>query len=153
MPHRLDAWMYKGGRPNRVARLLNGIWRRMAAAGWAPQRLSALEVRGRRSGKPISFPVVVADYEGERYLVAMLGEDVNWVANVRAAGGRAALSHGRREAVHLGEVDPDARAPILKRYLQLAPGARSHVPVDPKAPVEEFERVAAEHPVFRVRTD
>jgi hypothetical protein len=24
------------------------------------------------------FPVVVADYEGERYLVAMLGEGVNW---------------------------------------------------------------------------
>ena len=30
-----------------------------------------LEVRGRRSGRVISFPVVIADYGGERDLVAM----------------------------------------------------------------------------------
>jgi hypothetical protein len=113
MPHQLDRWMYRGGRPNRVARFLNGIWRRMAAAGLAPQRLNALEVRGRLSGRRTSFPVVVADHEGERYLVAMLGEHVNWVANVRAAGGQAVLRHGRRsEPVRLEEVDPGARAPI-----------------------------------------
>jgi hypothetical protein len=57
-------------------------------------RLAALEVRGRRSSRLISFPVVVADYQGERYLVAMLGEGTNWVHNVRAAGG-AMLRHGR----------------------------------------------------------
>lgn len=154
MPHQLDRWMYRGGRPNRVARFLNGIWRRMAAAGLAPQRLNALEVRGRLSGRRTSFPVVVADHEGERYLVAMLGEHVNWVANVRAAGGQAVLRHGRRsEPVRLEEVDPGARAPILKRYLELAPGARAHIPVDPQAPLEEFERVAAQHAVFRVRAD
>jgi hypothetical protein len=53
--------MYRGGRPNRVARFLNGIWGRMAAARMAPKRMSTLEVRGRRSGRLISFPVVVAD--------------------------------------------------------------------------------------------
>ena len=89
--------MYKGGRPNRVARFLNGIWCRMAAAGMAPKQLSTLEVRGRRSGDRISFPVVVADYGEERYPVAMLGEGVNWVANVRAARGEAVLRHGRGE--------------------------------------------------------
>jgi hypothetical protein len=86
--------------------------------------------------------------------VAMLGEHVNWVANVRAAGGQAVLRQGRRsEPVRLEEVDPGARAPILKRYLELAPGARAHIPVDPQAPLEEFERVAAQHAVFRVRAD
>jgi hypothetical protein len=70
--------------------------------------------------------VVVADHEGERYLVAMLGEGVNWVSNVRASGGQAVLRHAGREAVRLEEVDPGDRAPILKRYLQLAPGARGH---------------------------
>ena len=118
MPHQLDAWMYKGGRPNRVAMLLNGLWGRMAASGWAPKQLHSLEVRGRRSGRSIAFPVVVADYEGERYLVAMLGEGANWVANVRAAGGRR---HGWHEAVCLEEVEPKIRGPIIKRYLQLAP--------------------------------
>jgi hypothetical protein len=151
MPHQLDRWMYRGGRPNRVAKALNGISSRMAASGRAPRRLYSLGVRGRRSGRTISFPVVVADHEGERYLVAMLGEAVNWVANVRAAGGRAVLRHGDSEEVLLAEVAPKDRAPIIKRYLKLAPGARPHIPVDPSAPVEEFEPIAADHPVFRIR--
>ena len=46
----------------------------------------SLEVAGRRTGRVISFPLVMADYEGERYLVPMLGEDSNWVRNLRAAG-------------------------------------------------------------------
>lgn len=145
--------MYRGGRPNRVARFLNGMWRRTAAAGLPPHRMQTLEVRGRRSGRLRSFPVVVADYEGERYLVAMLGEGANWVANVRAAGGHAVLRHGRREAVRLEEVDPRIRAPILRRYLQLAPGARAHIAVDPSAPLEDFKGVAVKHPVFLIRPD
>jgi hypothetical protein len=85
--------------------VLNGLWRRAASAGLAPRRLSTLEVQGRRTGRLISFPVVVADYQDERYLVAMLGERVNWVANVRAAGGKAVLRHGGREAIHLEEIE------------------------------------------------
>jgi deazaflavin-dependent oxidoreductase (nitroreductase family) len=143
--------MYRGGRPNRVARLLNGIWRLSADAGLAPNRLSTLEVRGRRTGKLRSFPVVVADYAGERYLVAMLGQGANWAANVRAAGGRAVLRHRRREAVRLEELDPAARGPVLQRYLKLAPGARAHIPVDPDAASAEFDAIAGQYPVFRVR--
>jgi hypothetical protein len=125
----------------------------MAASGRAPQQLHSPEVRGRRRGRLISLPVVVADYEGERYLVAMLGEDVNWVANVRAAGGHAVLRHGRRDEVRLEEIDPKLRGPILRRYLQLAPGARAHIAVDPSASLEEFNAVAAKYPVFRIRPD
>ena len=136
-----------------MARFLNGLWRRTAAAGLPPHRMQTLEVRGRRSGRVRSFPVVVADYEGERYLVAMLGEDVNWVANVRAAGGHAVLRHGGHEAVRLEEVDPKIRGPILQRYLQLAPGARAHIAVDPSAPLEDFNGVAVKHPVFLIRPD
>jgi F420H(2)-dependent quinone reductase len=151
MPHQLDRWMYKGGRPNRVAKVLNGLLSRMAASGRAPEQLYRLEVRGRRSGRTISFPVVVAAHEGERYLVAMLGEGVNWVANIRAAGGHAVLRRDGAEQVLLEEVDPKDRAPIIKSYLAVAPGARPHIPVDPSAPVEDFEPIAAAHPVFRIR--
>ena len=63
------------------------------------------------------------------------------------------LRHGRRETVRLEEVDPAMRAPILRRYLALAPGGRAHVPVDRSAPLEEFERIAAQIPVFRVTAD
>jgi len=145
--------MYRGGHPNRLARVLNSVWRRVAIAGLPPHRQNTLEVRGRKTGKVRSFPVVVADYAGERYLVAMLGEGVNWVANVRAADGQVVLRHGRREAVRLEEVDAEARAPILRRYLQLAPGARAHIPVDPRAPQADFESVAQRYPVFRVCRD
>jgi len=145
--------MYRSGRPNRVAALLNRGWAVAGSAGLWPNRLVTLEVRGRRTGRLTSFPLMVADYQGERYLVAMLGEGANWVSNVRAAGGQAVLRHGRREAVRLEEVDPRARAPILRRYLQVAPGARPHITVDRRAPLEEFERIASHYPVFRVRAD
>ena len=125
----------------------------MAASGKAPKQLHSVEIRGRRSGRLLSLPIVVADYGGERYLVSMLGEDVNWVATVRAAGGRAVLRHGRREEVRLEEVDPRMRAPILRRYLELAPEARAHIAANPSAPPEDFEEIAANYPVFLVRPD
>jgi hypothetical protein len=149
--HRLDRWMYRGGHPNRVARVLNRISAIQYAAGIAaPQRAVTLEVIGRKTGRVISFPLVLTQYHGERYLVAMLGERVNWVHNVRAAQGRAVLRHGWREQVVLEEIDPATRAPILRRFLELAPGARSHLPIDRNAPLADFERIAPQYPVFRI---
>lgn len=142
--------MYSGVRPNRIAALLNRGTVAAAAAGIGPKRLTTLEVRGRRSGRRLTLPVVLADYDGERYLVAMLGERANWVRNVRAADGRAMLRHGRSEHVSLEEVAPAERAPILKRYLEVAPGARAHLPVDQHAPLQQFEQIAGQYPVFRV---
>jgi hypothetical protein len=146
-------WMYSGGRPNRVAALLNRAGATVASAGFGAKRLVTLEVRGRHSGRTVSLPVVVADYGGERYLVSMLGADVNWVRNVDAAGGRAVLRHGRREPVRLEAVDPSARAGVLRRYLELAPGARAHFPISRHCPLAEFEPIAAQYPVFRVIPD
>jgi len=118
--------------------------------GIAPNYLVTLEVRGRRSGRPLSLPLVMAVVEGERYLVSMLGADVDWVRNVKAAGGNVILRHGHREEVRLEEVPADQRAPMLKAYLKRAPGARPHLTVNKDAPLSEFEQVASEYPVFRV---
>ncbi len=93
----------------------------------------------------------MAVLEGERYLVSMLGADVAWVQNVKAGAGRAVLRHGRTEQVRLEELEVEKRAPVLKAYLQCAPGARPHVPVDKDSPLEAFEAIAARFPVFRVR--
>ena len=109
-----------------------------------------LEVTGRKSGRTISLPVVVAIVDGQRYLVSMLGDNVSWVQNVRAAGGKAVLRSGGREEIQLEEVPADQRAPILRAYLQRAPGARPHVPVNKDATLADFQRVAAAFPVFRV---
>lgn len=143
-------WMYRDGRPNRVAAVLNRWSARLGSAGVWPGRLATLEVRGRHSGRMISLPVVTADFEGERYLVAMLGERTSWVRNVRAAGGQAVLRHGVAESVRLEEVDSSIRPPILRRYLAIAPGGRPHIPVDRRAPIAAFERVATRYPVFRI---
>jgi deazaflavin-dependent oxidoreductase (nitroreductase family) len=116
----------------------------------SPRRAVTLEVRGRRSGRIVSLPLVVAEVGGERYLVSMLGNDANWVRNVRAADGRAELSRNGRTEVHLVEVEPAQRAPILRQYLAVAPGARAHFPVSRHAPLADFERIADQYPVFRV---
>ncbi|TDU90778.1 uncharacterized protein DUF385 [Kribbella voronezhensis] len=148
--HRFDRWLYRGGRPNRLARTMNRISAVHFASGLAPSSWVTLEVPGRRTGRVVSFPLVVADYQGERYLVSMLGENTNWVRNVQAANGRVLLRHGRRETVQLEEVEVGARPPILRRYLECAPGARAHLPVDRHAPLTEFERIAGQFPVFRI---
>jgi hypothetical protein len=150
---RLERWMYRSGRPNHLAAALNRVSAWAHAAGLWPRRLATLEVRARKSGRLTSFPVVIAEYRGERFLVSMLGEHANWVANVRAAHGHVVLRHGRNEPVHLEEVEADERAPILRRYLQVAPGARPHIPVECDAPLAEFRAVAARFPVFRVRRE
>lgn len=146
----LERWFYAGARPNRVARILNGCSARSYGLGIWPGRLVTLQVRGRRTGRLISFPLVMVEVGGERYLVSMLGERANWVHNLRAAGGNAVLRHGRREEVHLEEVEPAARPPILRRYLECAPGARAHLPVDRHDALAAFDPVAVRYPVFRL---
>jgi nitrogen fixation protein len=133
-----------------VASILNRCTAAVYALGIAPNYLVALDVAGRRSGRVLSLPVVMAVVGGERYLVSMLGEEVAWVRNVRAAGGNVTLRHGRREEVHLEEVPADRRAPVLKAYLKRAPGARPHLPVHKDAPLSEFARASSRFPVFRV---
>ena len=146
----LKQWLYRGGRPNRLASLLNRGWAFIHGLGIAPNYLVTLEVTGRRSGRTISLPLVMTVIDGERYLVSMLGMEAGWVRNVQASEGKAVLRHGRREEVRLEEVAVDRRAAILKAYLQRAPGARGHVSIDKAAPLSEFERVAAQYPVFKV---
>jgi len=143
-------WMYRGHRPNWIARTLNRASAAIYSCGIAPDYLATLEVMGRKSGRTISLPVVLAVVDAQRYLVSMLGENVQWVKNVRASGGKAVLRSGGREDVRLEEVPAEQRAPILKAYFQRAPGARPHVPVNKNAPLDEFQRVAAESPVFHV---
>ena len=143
-------WLYQGGRPNRVATIVNRCWATVHALGVAPNYLVTLEVVGRRSGRMIRLPLVMAVVAGERYLVSMLGEEVDWVRDVKAAGGSVTLRHGCREEVQLEEVAADRRAPVLKAHLKRAPSARPHLPIHKDAPLSEFEQVSSQFPVFRV---
>lgn len=133
-----------------LARLVNAGWAAIHALGVAPDALVTLDVKGARTGRTISFPLAMVVIDGERYLVSMLGKDAAWVRNVRLAQGYAVLRHGRTEHVRLVPVAVEQRPPILKAYLQRAPGARPHIPVDKDASLDAFAAVAADFPVFRV---
>ena len=143
-------WLYRGQRPNWIARILNKVWAVVFSLGVASNYLVTLEVTGRKSGRIVSLPLVMVVVEGQRYLVSMLGENVQWVHNVRAAGGRAVLRSGSREEIQLEEVPTDQHAPILRAYLQRAPGARPHIPVNKDAPLAEFEKITGSFPIFRL---
>ena len=146
----LKRWLYEGGHPNTLAKVLNKGWAILHSLGISPNYLVTLEVVGRQSGKLISFPLVMAVLNGERYLVSMLGEEANWVQNIKAAGGKATLRHGISEEVILEEVDVQQRAVIIKAYLKIAPGARPHIPVDKDAPITAFKEIASKFPVFKI---
>ena len=148
---RLYRWLYRGGRPNRLASILNRGSAVLHTLGIAPKYWVTLEVKGRRSGRMFHLPLVMATAQGQRYLVSMLGEEVDWVRNVKAAGGNVTLLHGWREPVHLEEIAAARRAPVLKAYLKMAPGARPHMPIDKDAPLSDFEKVAGQFPVFRIK--
>jgi deazaflavin-dependent oxidoreductase (nitroreductase family) len=141
--------MYPGGRPTDEAKAIH----RRFVDGPIPRLVPVacvLEVPGRKSGALTRVPLVIVRFRGTWYLVSMFGDDANWVRNVRAADGHAVLLHGRRRPVRLVEVPPPERAPIIKRYLMFAMGARPHVPVHWRAPRADFEDIAAKLPVFAV---
>lgn len=144
--------LYENDRPGGLMRVMNRVDALLYASGiLVPRSAATLEVVGRKTGTPVTLPVVVVAHDGERFLVSMLGENVNWVRNVRVAGGHAVLRRRGREVVTLEEIPPEQRAPVLRRYLAVAPGARPHLPVDRRAPLSDFERIAPQYPVFRVR--
>jgi hypothetical protein len=146
----LQRWNYRGGRPRVTARISNRLGAVAFAAGIGPSHAAALEVRGHRTGRAIIFPVVVADYQGCRYLVAMLGQKTKWARNLRADEHAVLLRRRTRENVALVEDMSGDRASVLRRYLELAPGARPFFPIDRHAPLSAFEQIVNDYPVFRV---
>ncbi len=137
-------------RPTNVTQAFNRFMSWLASLGLTPSDTITLEVKGRRSGMVRSNVVTWVKQDGERYLVSPRGES-EWVRNVRAADGEAVVRHRGRQRVRLEEVPAEERAPIIKGYLaKTAMATRQHFGVDPKAEIEEFEAIAARHPVFRI---
>jgi hypothetical protein len=73
---------------------------------------------------------------------------------MRAAGDTVTLRHGNhRDEVRLQELAAGDRAPVLQawyRFTSLSANPRRHFKLDRSATIEDFERIAANHPVFRV---
>lgn len=120
-----------------------------------------LTVRGRTTGQPHTTPVGLFERDGQRWLFAEFG-DVNWVRNLRAAGG-GILSRGRRrETIAAVELASEPAASVLKEVVApwlrgpmgamatvMAGGRIFDVPLE--APVIDFINEAPRHPVFEIR--
>jgi hypothetical protein len=139
---------YKSGRATGLGKAFSRFWSAWASFGLPPRRQVGLEVTGRRTGRPHTVALVIAGYEGADYLVSMLGE-CEWVKNVRASG-EAHIISGRRRKVRLEEVPIERRAAIIKEYIRLAPGGRPHIGLGTTATLADCQRVAPNHPVFRI---
>lgn len=142
-------YFYRGWRPTRVGRVWSRMYAWVSGLGLLPRTLLTLQTKD-RSGRICATILVVATYQGQRYLVSMLGEGSEWVKNVRAAGGIAAIKRGRSQPVQLTEIPRDERASILKAWSQVATSGRHHLPVSHDAPISAFEAIAGDYPVFRI---
>ena len=61
------------------------------------------------------------------------------------------IRRGKPENVTLTEVPVGERAPIIQTYLRAnALETKREFGIDPKAPLEEFEKIADKHPVFKI---
>ena len=141
---------YRDWHPTRLGKLVTRALAWVSGLGLTPPVLLTLQVRGRRSGQLRDTVLVVAEHDSQHYLVSMLGDNSEWVRNVRAAGGKAFVKRGQSRPVQLTEVPASDRGPILKAYCQVATSGRQHLPVSHHAPVSEFNAIAERYPVFRI---
>jgi hypothetical protein len=143
-------FVYRNRRPTFLGRIWNQTFAWVSGLGLMPSILATLQVNGRHTGRSRATILVMANYRDGHYLVSMLGENSEWVQNVRAANGRAFIKRGRARPVVLTEIPPGERAPILRAWCQVATSGRRHLPVPYDAPASAFEAIAADYPIFRV---
>src|SRR6266849_7726899 len=146
--------MAKPYRVNAFVRINNTMISSLVSLGIKMWSFSLLTVRGRKSGKPIVTPLAIFVQDQKRYLIASYGV-VNWVRNLRAAGGEATLTQGRHsEQIRAIELSPQAAALVFREALRSGPPgvpaaifreyrARQVLPyldVTENSSLEEFER-------------
>ena len=130
-------------------RLVNALISALVRLGAKPNTTSLLTTTGRRTGKPHTTPVTLVEDGGRRWLVAPYGP-VSWVQNARAAG-KVTLTRRRDTRQYaIREVAPQEAAPILKRYVRIAPATRRYFQATKDSPVEDFVTEADRHPVFEL---
>lgn len=110
-----------------------------------------LAVRGRKSGQWRTTAVNLLEYQGHRYLVAPRGV-TDWVRNIRASGAGELRLGNRREPIKVTELADADKPALLRYYLQRWKweAGQFFEGVDANAPESEIQRIAPNHPVFRI---
>ncbi|HEY0492392.1 MAG TPA: nitroreductase/quinone reductase family protein [Candidatus Dormibacteraeota bacterium] len=76
-----------------------------------------VRIRGRKSGKLYTMPVLPLEFQGKRYLVAPRG-DTHWARNLRAAGSGDLRWKGRTERFTATEIEAARRRPLVDAYVR-----------------------------------
>jgi deazaflavin-dependent oxidoreductase (nitroreductase family) len=105
--------------------------------------ISKLSVRGRRSGRWHTVPVVVLEHEGERYLVSYRGES-DWARNLRADLRARLTKQGQVQEIAVVEVPIAERAALLELY------SARYGKMPTVAAVLRALPDPADHPIFRI---
>ena len=104
------------GRAPRWVTMFGGVAKRLLAAG-APLGFNGLiTIPGRTTRTPRTTPVAIIDVSGRRWVWAPWG-DVNWVCNLRAAGGATITVRRRTEEVTATELDRAQRIVFFRDVL------------------------------------
>ena len=117
----------------------NPLTRRLLRVGLPMGPNVLMTVRGRASGVPRTAPVAIPKIDGRRYVIGTYG-DVQWVRNLRAAGGADIDAHGRTEHVRAVELDRAAATDFFARTL---PGYVARLPLLGRVFAGVFFRLAA----------
>jgi hypothetical protein len=139
---------YEGHRATALGRWFSRFWAGWSALGLPAFGMAKIELRGAKTGRPLRLAVVPVTHAGQQYLVSMLGECA-WARAARA-NPTATIVKFRRRQVKLEEIAAPERAAAIRAFLRAAPGGRAHIGLGAQATLEDCERIAARHPVFRI---
>lgn len=108
-----------------------------------PSLIAKLSVRGRRTGRWRTVPIVVLDHDGARYLVSYRGSS-DWALNLSAARTARLKTRTGATEIDVEEVPVDERPPLLSAY------QRAYGKMPTVAAVLRALPDPSDHPIFRI---
>ena len=112
-----------------------------------------ITIRGRKSGLPRTTPIAIIQVSGRRWVWSPWG-DVNWVRNLRAAGGAQITFRPRKDEVRATELDPAQRLAFFRDTLgpvaRTIPFGRAFIRFVDGTDLDKPEEAAEGRPVFEL---
>jgi len=136
--------------PTTLERLFNKAFGVLVGYGLGPRGYYLLQVKGRKTGRVYSMPVIVVEIGGTTFLVAPRGR-TQWVRNVEAAPDVTLARGSLRRTCRVRAVPDAERAPVLRAYLdEYRSVVQRYFPVKAGSSPEAFAPIAARYPVFEL---
>jgi deazaflavin-dependent oxidoreductase (nitroreductase family) len=137
--------------PSALERLFNKAFGALVGWGLGPRGYYLLQVKGRRTGRVYSMPVIVLEIGGSMFLVAPRGR-TQWARNVEATPDVTLARGSLRPVYRVRAVPDDEKPPVLSVYLErFRSVVQRYFPLPAGAPPAAFAPIAARYPVFQLQ--